>query len=124
MATISAGRCKLSHIPATPAGLFTYGSPRVGDRRYVNYCQLNHYRWVNNNDIVARVPPTWLGYTHAGREMYLNTHGKLRRLTRWQRTKDRWRGFIASLKRWRFDHFSDHSMLEYIRHITALVEQE
>ena len=124
MATICAGRCFLSHINSIPAGLFSYGSPRVGDRRYVNYCKLDHIRWVNNNDIVTRVPPTWLGYRHAGKEMYLDCDGRLRKLTGWQRTKDRFRGFVRGLRTFQVDHFSDHSMLEYIRHIEHAVQQE
>ena len=39
MAAICAGRCKLSYIQSNPRALFTYGSPRVGNRRYVNYVQ-------------------------------------------------------------------------------------
>jgi len=124
MATICAGRCMLSHIKSTPDGIFTYGSPRVGDKRYVNYCKLDHYRWVNNNDIVPRVPPPWLGYRHAGREMYLNVNGKIRRLSPWQRTKDRFRGFIRGLAKFRVDHVSDHSMADYIRHIEAAAMEE
>ncbi len=60
MATICAGRCKLAEIPSNPTGLFTFGSPRVGTTRYINYVRIPHYRWVNNNDIVARVlQPGW-----------------------------------------------------------------
>jgi len=66
MAAICAGRCRLSYIRSNPRALYTYGSPRVGNRRYVNYVQLEAYRWVNNNDIVTRVPPSWLGYRHKG----------------------------------------------------------
>ena len=67
MATICAGRCLLSGIESNPAGVFSYGSPRVGNKRYVNHCRLNYFRWVNNNDMVTRIPPTWLGYRHTGR---------------------------------------------------------
>jgi triacylglycerol lipase len=55
MATICAGRCFLSEIDSLPYALYTYGSPRVGDKRFVNFVELNHARWVNNNDIVTRV---------------------------------------------------------------------
>ncbi len=124
MAAICAGRCRLSYIRSNPRALFTYGGPRVGNRRYVNYVQLEIYRWVNNNDIVARVPPAWLGYRHTGQEVYLNAYGKIRRLTGWQRAKDRWRGFVRGLREGRFDFFSDHSIRRYIEHIRAAVEEE
>jgi triacylglycerol lipase len=124
MAAICAGRCRLSYIRSNPRALFTYGSPRIGSRRYVNYVQLEAYRWVNNNDIVPRVPPNWLGFRHKGQEVYLNAYGKIRRLTGWQRVKDRWRGFVRGLREGRFDHFADHSIGQYIQHIRAAVEDE
>jgi len=124
MATICAGRCRLSYIRSNPRALFTFGSPRIGNRRYVNYVQIEAYRWVNNNDIVTRVPPAWLGFRHKGQELYLNAYGKIRRHTRWQRVKDRWRGFVHGLREGRFDHFTDHSIGQYIQHIWQAVREE
>ena len=118
MATICAGRCVLSHIDSSPSGLFTFGSPRVGDRRYVNYVKLDHYRWVNNNDIVTRVPPTWMGYRHSGREMYLNSKGRHVKLAGLARFRDQLRGFVTGVFRGKIDHFSDHSIDCYIDGIT------
>jgi len=57
MATICAERCYLSKIDSMPQALFTYASPRVGDKRFVNFVKLDHSRWVNNNDIVTRSSP-------------------------------------------------------------------
>lgn len=124
MATICAGRCKLSHIESNPRSLYTFGSPRVGNHRYVEYVQYEAYRWVNNNDIVARVPPWWLGYRHKGQEVYLNAYGEIRTLTAWQRMKDRWRGFLSGLKKWEFDQFTDHSIMRYIEYIERAVRDE
>lgn len=124
MAAICAGRCKLSTIRSIPRGLYTFGSPRIGSRRYVNYVNFESYRWVNNNDIVTRVPPAWLGYRHKGQEVYLNAYGNIRRLTGWQRIKDRWRGFLGGLREGRFDHFADHAIGRYIEHIRRAVEEE
>lgn len=124
MAAICAGRCKLSAIPSDPAGLFTYGAPRVGDRRYVNYVRLNYYRWVNNNDIVPRVPPSFLGYRHAGQEIYLDHQGRVRRMTGWLRLRDRWRGFVQGLKGRKIDHFADHNLAGYIDGIWRAIERE
>jgi len=121
MATICARRCHLSKTLPRPEGLFTYGSPRVGDRAYVNYCRLVHYRWVNNNDIVTRVPPAWWGYRHGGREMYIDCKGRVRDIEGWRRVLDRLRGFIHGLGRLRIDQFSDHSIEQYINHIHAAV---
>jgi triacylglycerol lipase len=124
MAAICAGRCAVSHIRSNPRSLYTFGSPRIGSRRYVNYIQLESYRWVNNNDIVTRVPPAWLGYQHKGQEIYLNAYGKIRHFTGWQRVKDRWRGFVRGLREGSFDHFADHSIARYIEYIRRAVEEE
>lgn len=117
MATICAGRCFLSEIKATPKALFTYGSPRVGDKQFVNFVKLDYSRWVNNNDIVTRVPPAWMGYRHAGVEYYLNRFGRLQQVSGWWRTRDRIRGFLGGLLNFRIDHFSDHSIDRYIEYI-------
>ncbi|MEZ6089461.1 MAG: lipase family protein [Pirellulaceae bacterium] len=124
MATITAGRCFLSHIASNPEELYTFGSPRVGDRRYVNYVKLTHYRWVNNNDIVTRVPPRWMGYRHRGHEIYLDYQGRIRMLEGWLRTKDRLRGFLRGLRKLNIDHFSDHSIRRYIDAILHAIAAE
>jgi triacylglycerol lipase len=124
MAAICAGRCKLSYIRSTPRALFTFGSPRIGNHRFVNHVHLEAYRWVNNNDIITRLPPEFLGYRHKGQEIYLNAYGQIRRLTPWQRVKDRWRGFARGLHEGRFDHFADHAIARYIDHIRAAVDEE
>jgi triacylglycerol lipase len=114
MAQICAGRCLISYIKSEPEEVFTFGSPRIGNREYVEYPRLKHYRWVNNNDIVPRVPPMLLGYTHSGIELYLNHLGKIRQITGWRRVVDRARGFLDNLVKFRIDHLSDHSVLSYI----------
>jgi triacylglycerol lipase len=124
MAAICAGRCKLSSIRSNPRALFTFGSPRIGSWRYVNHVQLEAYRWVNNNDIITHLPPAWLGFRHKGQEIYLNAYGNVRRLTTWQRVKDRWRGFVRGLREGSFDHFADHAIGRYIEHIQAAMLEE
>ncbi|MEO1495759.1 MAG: lipase family protein [Planctomycetota bacterium] len=124
MTAICAGRCFLSHIRSAPEAVFTYGAPRVGNERYVNNVKLAYYRWVNNNDIVPRVPPRFLGYRHTGTEVYLNRKGRISNVTGAFKMRDRWWGFWRSLSRWRIDHFSDHLMGEYIRAIEQAVALE
>ncbi len=117
MATVCAGRCKLSSIPSNPKALFTFGSPRVGNRAYIHAVKLPHYRWVHNNDIVARVPPRWLGYKHSGFELYLDSSDRLRNIISWNRVRDRFRGFWTGLLMGRIDYFSDHPIRTYIQAI-------
>jgi triacylglycerol lipase len=123
MATICAGRCFLSHIEVLPSGLFTYGSPRVGNQRYINFCDINHIRWVNNNDIVPRMPPRWLGYTHSGTEMYMDRHGRLRKIYGAARSMDRLKGFGDSLLRLKIDQLSDHSIDEYVNALDGICQR-
>ena len=124
MATICAGRCFLSHISSNPTELFSFGSPRVGDKQYINYVSMDHYRYVNNNDIVTRVPPLLLGYRHCGREVYLNRNGEIKKLGLIMKRRDRWKGFFAGLRRLKVDHFADHSIHRYIEPIWNAVKQE
>jgi len=117
MATICAGRCMLSHIKSNPTQIYTFGSPRVGDKRYINFVKVDHVRWVHNNDIVPKVPPAWLGYRHTGDEHYLDSEGKLRKLNLIQRRKDAWKGFVSGIKNRSIDHFEDHIIDRYVDHI-------
>ena len=124
MATICAYRCKTSSISSNPQELHTFGSPRVGCRRYVRHAEVSHYRWVHNNDIVTRVPPVWLGYRHGGNEVYLDRFGRIRKLTGLWRSRDRWRGLIAGLFQWKLDLLTDHSIKLYAQHIATAVNNE
>src|SRR5262245_26722094 len=124
MATICAFRCKTASITTSPQELHTFGSPRVGCKRYVRHAEVTHYRWVHNNDIVTRVPTIWMGYRHAGNEIYLDRYGRIRKLTGIWRSRDRWRGLIKGLLRWQLDFLSDHSLKLYAQHIAAAVNEE
>ena len=117
MATIMASRCKHNDALNDPVELYTYGSPRVGWRAYCNSLNVEHHRWVNNNDIVTRVPLAIMGYVHHGKEHYINAYGQVRNPTGWQRIKDRFRGMWMGLKQGKIDNFGDHNMSGYIKHI-------
>ena len=121
MANICAARAMLSYIKTEPEGVFTYGSPRVGCKKYVSHVKLPHYRWVNNNDIVTRVPPVFLGYRHSGSEMYIDRLGRLKEIEGWRRVSDRLQGFLSGLRRLKVDQLSDHSVPNYIDAIFKIV---
>ena len=64
-------------------GLYTYGQPRVGDPDFCGNCDTHfgdqYFRFVNNLDIVTRVPladlpalPWPETYAHAGRLLYFD----------------------------------------------------
>ena len=92
--------------------LYTFGSPRVGTRKFVKCIYTKHFRVVNNNDIVTRVPPRLMFYRHHGQLVYINHYGNIRKMTPWQRIKDRFRGYRDGL----LDPVMDHSIDNYINH--------
>jgi len=122
MTTIMASRCEDDPDMPNIEEVYTFGSPRVGWRKFVNSLNCKHQRWVNNNDIVTRVPLAIMGYKHDGCEHYMNAYGMVRKLTYWQRVKDRLRGMWMGIKNGSIDNFSDHSMVNYIANLEKNME--
>ena len=122
MTTIMASRCHHDPELPDPIETYTYGSPRVGWPTYVKSLGMVHHRWVNNNDIVTRVPLTIMGYRHHGEEHYMNAYGNIRKVTGWQRFKDRMRGMWMGIKAGSIDNFSDHNMSLYIANLEMYVQ--
>ncbi|MGH8676838.1 MAG: lipase family protein, partial [Burkholderiales bacterium] len=62
-------------------GLYTFGQPRVGDRdfeqRFNVDSQSRTFRFVNNNDLVTRVPSRATGFSHVGTFLYFDRNGRL-----------------------------------------------
>jgi triacylglycerol lipase len=77
MATLMARRCVLDISMNVPT-LFTYGSPRVGNRDYIDEFNgyITHHRWVNDGDIVTKVPFAPL-YYHCGTMHHISKSGKV-----------------------------------------------
>jgi triacylglycerol lipase len=118
MATIAAYKLQRDPDMPSPQALFTYGSPLTGNKAYIKGIEasgLLHFRFVNNADIVTRVP-VW-PYKHFGGAMYMNHWGNLRTLTSWQLSKDVWRGFLVGLKKKDINFFSNHSITRYAKNL-------
>ena len=122
MSTIIASRCRGDSALYNPKELHTFGSPRVGWKTYLNEFPFTHYRWVNNADIVTRVPFVIFGYVHHGQNQYFNHYGNLRKLHGWQRVKDVWRGIIRGIAKGKLDSFSDHNIQQYIKHLVKRID--
>jgi triacylglycerol lipase len=81
LATLAVARC-LFQAPHTPVnGLYTYGSPRAGDFTFgrtfdQEFCDKT-FRFVNNCDLVTRVPPRCLEFSHVGQLLYFDGDGFL-----------------------------------------------
>jgi hypothetical protein len=56
-------------------GIYTFGSPLVGDRGFVDgfntRCGDRSFRFVNDQDTVTRVPPPGVGYRHVNSERFV-----------------------------------------------------
>ena len=113
LATIMASRLDANE-------LYTFGSPRVGNRAFVKEMKndgIEHYRFVNNNDIVTKVPFP-IRFVHHGELVYINHHGNIRKMSPWQRFKDQWRGRMRALAKGQpFDGIFDHSMDLYYQKV-------
>jgi len=103
--------------------LYTYGSPRVGGRKFIkSFLSSNRYRFRNNNDVVPAVPLWLMGYRHHGKLCYINYYGNIRKLTLWQKFKDSIRGRWKALKKFQlFDGIYDHNIALYSSKLKKLI---
>lgn len=96
--------------------VITFGSPRVGDKKFKShFWHVTHYRVRNNMDIVTKIPFSTLGYRHHGTFIYLDYFGNIiENPSYWQLFKDAVRSrFKAWSKKQLWDGFYDHYLSEY-----------
>jgi len=61
-----------------PAGLYTFGCPRVGDANFVStLAGFLHVRYMDCCDLVARVPPEICGYANLAPPHYIDREGNV-----------------------------------------------
>jgi triacylglycerol lipase len=100
-------------------GCYTFGQPRVGDQDFCSHLDQDFraymYRYVNNNDIVPRIPKRIMGYADAGQFRYFDTAGQLRNdINWWDLLVDRLQGRLEDLLAPGTDGVADHSMSKYV----------
>lgn len=113
----------------TQTALYTFGCPRVGDREFTQNCEGIMYRLVNNNDLIAHLPPPGI-YHHAGDLVYIDSQGKLvQQPDVWTQIKEMFKGnhqfFAEIIEQWGQGNFElipvdaliDHSPLHYSIHL-------
>ncbi len=106
-------------------GLYTFGSPRVGNREFRERFDTPAYRFVNNNDAVTELPPAG-PYAHVGALKFLDHDGRLlQEASSFRRTVSSAVGHLARIRevvpRWlsgernaiSLDQLVDHSPLHY-----------
>jgi triacylglycerol lipase len=109
------------------SGLYTFGQPRTGDSDFARNFNFDFkskaFRFVNNKDLVTRIPPRAFGYSHLGTFKYFTESGVLEDSIGW------WNEFLDS---WSFrseDYFlsfnvgiEDHSMDMYHQLISQVAK--
>jgi len=132
IATLLATYSQQTEDALNTAGLITFGSPRVGNRTFANFTNRVapvNLRWVNNDDVVTKVPLNIFGlYSHCGHLMYLKEDGALLSDVSWLRIfVDRSLGRLSHIIRfWTMgiSDLSDHGMANYLERVTKLKEKE
>lgn len=117
MTTIMASRCFAAEHLSDPVEIHTFGSPRVGWKGYTQNLKTPHYRWVNNNDIVSRVPLLLMGYKHHGKECYFDAEGNLTKATVLFKFREFLDGLFTSGMA---DPLADHGVDAYISNIERI----
>ncbi len=109
--------------------LCTFGSPRVGNGKFVDFfntLDIDTYRYVNNNDIVPRIPGNMrvlrnlfsAEYQHVGDKYYIKVNGEIIFSPNiLQEGFDRILGLIKSISEPGIDIIEDHKMVFYIKAI-------
>lgn len=104
-------------------GLCTFGQPRVGDRDFAARFDADFaakaFRYVNNNDIVPRVPFRALGYSHVGMFRYFDAEGVQHdnEMIWWEKLVDRMTGRVQDLLIPGSDGLKDHFMERYLENL-------
>lgn len=108
-----------------PKEVHTFGSPRVGNTVWVNSLKdIPHYRFVNNNDFIPRIPRGF--YEHHGTEIYITYNGKLlkqpKNITKFiDRVKGHLLAYLVKQDLWDFEH--DHYIGYYYKHIDKFISK-
>jgi len=105
-----------SHRINDPAAVcYTFGSPRTGTPKTTKRMLFTAYRFRNNNDIVTKVPPEFLGFSHkSDKTTYFDIDGNVKEgYSRWYMIQEWFKGTGRGLLKGKVDGFSDHSMGGY-----------
>jgi len=120
MATIMAYRFGANSIFPKPTALFTYGSPRVGNRDFIKQFNevITHHRWVNDGDIVTKVSfSPW--YYHCGTMHHIDHKGNITVNYDRKFSLGRVINFISptSWLKLVFSDVQDHSSVNYVKQL-------
>lgn len=116
------GVAKMIEFDLNVDGLYTFGQPRVGNQRFADEMnremvakQNKYFRFVNNNDVVPRVPLPVMNYSDCGYFMYFDKNQVLEdKMSTWKLVVDGFKGRVDALGQKGTDGINDHNMDNYI----------
>lgn len=119
LATLAAANLLFKENDRPINGVYTYGSPRVGNEAfslaYNTAIKSRTFRFVNNNDMVTRVPTRGLGYRHVGTMLYLTSKCKIETdIHFWNLFLDRIKGDLDGIRHIKWDPANDHHCPHYL----------
>jgi hypothetical protein len=128
--SLGAAMATLASSLQKPRALYTIGSPRVGDQAFVDSLQeLENHRYVDCCDLVTRVPPEVLGYTHIpGKIHYINFDRAVQQLypddpyidrDRTQAEEDYLKNYAWRIGDVALRPLADHAPVNYVWPVTA-----
>lgn len=110
------------------AGIYTFGQPRVGDRKFVKCFDetlgSKTFRFVHTCDIVPRLPSVLSGYRNNQTMVYINHKDKIENLNFFKRTIDRLKDFLINIKKTNVPHIQEHFINSYINVIVKLLDSK
>ncbi len=100
-------------------GLYTFGQPRVGDRDFARHFNADFkpraFRYVNNADVVTRVPPRSFGYSHVGTFVFFDEEGAVQSdLHWWNKFLEEVEGDIEGFLTGKLAPLEDHKIENYV----------
>jgi triacylglycerol lipase len=131
MATLTSVRLAKAGYPVR--AVYTYGSPRIGDRFFRRNYHLPNYRFVCDNDLVPHLPFKWC-YKHVGRPKLMDHQGNFTgEKTAWEAKKRALAAHAKHVQRRHrrkikahhnhigFDWLADHHLERYLDAIGIIV---
>jgi triacylglycerol lipase len=118
LATLAAARWRKADKPVH--GLYSFGGPRAGNRSFERTFDQDfgtrNFRFVNNADLVTRVPLRAMEYSHAGTLLYFDSKGKLQTDPGfWDVFLNRMQGRIEDLGKLETADLKQHSIDNYVK---------
>ena len=122
------GVAKMLEFSYPVSGLYNFGQPRVGDKMFAESMNkemaMRYFRFVNNNDVVPRVPLRTIGYADCGYFLYFDKAKILYDdLSIWTRLLDNFHGRLEALGEKGTDGINDHNMDAYIAGISKNMDK-